>query len=414
MIAALLHQVPNVLLPPVVEEEVVSVLDLRQLPRVERLGHHHDSEFVADLQLLLARHVVRGAKRIAAHFLEERHLPAKRVLVKRRAQGPEIVVEAHALELARGAVQQELAVPVLERPHTEAFLLAVGERPVLRIDLGDQRVEPRILRRPRLEVARQRAGLGRGDLAIAKQDAMRDPSDFAAALGLDLDRLQVRRPDCAAPCLHADGIAEDELHGTDDARARIPARAFGTVFRLDENLMLAGLRRQLDLEGVVAALPFADLDAVAENLRLAHHAVEDERRVARPGRNRHRTAVLALADERQGAGATGFLARLLLPVLDDGDDLLVDLLVEGTGNRPVMRHRHALPHAARAAELPSIGQLDHLRSLRRNRRDHRRQHHRLLDSHRNRLYQKRKRRGFPRRPLSDKRRDAASPLRITS
>ena len=276
MVAALLHEIPDVALPPVREEAVVAVLDLCGLPAVERLRHHQDAEFVADLELCLARHVVRCPERIAAHLLEQRHLPAERIPVERRAKRSQVMMKAHALELARLSVQQELPVAVPKRPHADPLRRPVGELSARRIDLGDERVELRVLRRPRFERTLQLARFGRRHLARAVKDTVHDLPHHSAALGRHPHRPEVGAPHRIAPCAHARRTAEDKLHGTDQSRARIPPRAVRPVREPHRHQMPPRRPRQLHLEGVVTVLPFADLDAVAIDLRLTHRPVEDE------------------------------------------------------------------------------------------------------------------------------------------
>ena len=100
-------EVGDVPISPLVEEAGVAVLALRIAPHVERLGHDHHAQRVADIHLHLARHVVSRADGIAAHVLQDLDLADERGLVDGGTEGAEVMVQTDSAQLARLAVQLE-------------------------------------------------------------------------------------------------------------------------------------------------------------------------------------------------------------------------------------------------------------------------------------------------------------------
>ena len=110
VVAVVSQHVYHVFLSPIIEKTVVSVLTFRHVPFVERLDHHHHSELVAQLHEFRSRHVVRCAYGVAAHVLEHKDLMPQCRAVHGCAQRTEVVMVAHALELALPAVEEEALV----------------------------------------------------------------------------------------------------------------------------------------------------------------------------------------------------------------------------------------------------------------------------------------------------------------
>ena len=100
-------EVGDVTVGPLVEEACVAVLALRVAPHVERLGHDHHAQRVADVHLHLARHVVSRADGVAAHVLQNLDLADERGLVDGGTEGTEVMVQTDSAQLARLAVQLE-------------------------------------------------------------------------------------------------------------------------------------------------------------------------------------------------------------------------------------------------------------------------------------------------------------------
>ena len=110
VVAILAKHVHHVLLRPLVEEAVVTVLTLGDIPFVERLEHHHEAHLVAELHQLGRGHIVGGADGVATHVLEQRQLAAEGSHIDGSTQRTKVVMVAHALELAVLSVEEEALV----------------------------------------------------------------------------------------------------------------------------------------------------------------------------------------------------------------------------------------------------------------------------------------------------------------
>ena len=115
MVAVVAHEVLYVAVCPLLEVQRVAVLAFRVYPHVEALRHHHHTHRVAHLHLPRRRHVVRRAYGVASHVLHRANLSYERRFVHGCAQRTEVVVQTHALYLARLAVQ--LKAVVLRHTH---------------------------------------------------------------------------------------------------------------------------------------------------------------------------------------------------------------------------------------------------------------------------------------------------------
>ena len=128
------------------------VLELRKTFRVRRqharLVEHQHSEFVAGVEKLRRRRVVRRANGVAAHFLQLPHAEILHGIRQGHADAGMILVVARALHLDRLAVQEEALVSVeLQVANPEARFIAIRYGPA-GLDLGDQLVEVPLLQRP--------------------------------------------------------------------------------------------------------------------------------------------------------------------------------------------------------------------------------------------------------------------------
>ena len=77
---------------------------------LKRLQHEHQAHGVAQFHEFGSRHIVGSAHGISAHILEHAELAGYGLPVDCRSEGAEVMVEAHALELAFLPVEIE-AVP---------------------------------------------------------------------------------------------------------------------------------------------------------------------------------------------------------------------------------------------------------------------------------------------------------------
>ena len=150
-----------------------------------------------------------------------------------------------------------------------------------------------------------------------------------------------------APLLDGRRARLDEFHRAVQSGSRIPAAALLQVLQVHgQRVLLAVLmyiRCDVDVEGVVAVLPFAGLLAVHIDFGFGHGAVEVEQGTLAALLHAEVGAVPSAADPGQRAAAPGLLRGLLLAVLLDGHHLLVDVLVEGSGDGPVVGHADGFP-----------------------------------------------------------------------
>ena len=125
MVAVVEHQVADVLLPPLVPIAAVAVAHLRLLPAVKALGHDHHAQAVADFHLHRRGHVVAGADGIGAHGLHHLNLADEGRLVDGGTQRAQVMVQAHALDLAAHAVELESTL-LAERDSADSELGALA------------------------------------------------------------------------------------------------------------------------------------------------------------------------------------------------------------------------------------------------------------------------------------------------
>ena len=90
-----------------VEETVIAICTFGHVPLIESLNHHHHPHFITQTDKLRGRHVVRSADCIASHVLKHPDLMPECRLIYGCSQGTEVVVVAHAFELAHLAVEHE-------------------------------------------------------------------------------------------------------------------------------------------------------------------------------------------------------------------------------------------------------------------------------------------------------------------
>ena len=97
MVAVCAHPSADVALVPCVEEVGVAIPALAGMPGlaplVEHLVFHKKAEFVAKLQQLFARRIVRRPDGVHARFLHQQKAALHRGAVPRRAEDAEIVVD---------------------------------------------------------------------------------------------------------------------------------------------------------------------------------------------------------------------------------------------------------------------------------------------------------------------------------
>ena len=324
MVAVAADEVAHQPLVPLVPVGGQVALHLLHLPLVERLGHHHQSQLVAEVQELRRGEVVRRANRVAAHLLQERQLPPRRVPVELRAEHPEVVMQANAADLAVNAVQEEaLRRREAERPD------AVAERLTADLEL----VEMRTLRAPQLRTDNRPGQLlppterhlpGRADDRRGRRHRGKRQRDRSRH---DVIRRRL-----------------DEPHVAVDAEARIPAGRPRDLVGRDPDRVRPRLEQPLQRhdERRIAVLSLVGLPSVDEYLRMGHHAVELEPPPVRSRGNLLRgdlkdLLVLAMPPVGQ-APATGIVTRQVEVETDGG----------------VMRQANRRRRAPVAGELPAL------------------------------------------------------------
>ena len=372
VIAVVEQQVGDVLIAPLVEEQRIAVPAFGVAPHVEALGHHHHAQRVAEVHLHGGGHVVRGPYRVASHLLEELYLPDEGGPAYCGAQGPEVVVQADASDLAALPVElkSELAAHA-DGPDAEAQVLGVDGPPVVFYP-HLQRVEMRLLGRPQPglhdgERGAQRVG---EDIVAARGEHLPSPliphrrhPAYRPLRALCEPRCDLHRGPAALyrlgsdecpPVVYGQRAAHLQPHGAVEARAGIPAAALLAVSQAHLDSVVALPQQACDVyaERVVSVGPPAGRRAVDIHVRFAHRAVEAQHGALRHSAQRHGAAVVAPAYPRQAPRAPRDLRGLRLAVLHDGHGLHVPFLVKRAADGPVVRHGHLLKVHTVARELP--------------------------------------------------------------
>src|SRR5262249_39392237 len=99
MIAISSKQSAQVLLVPVTVKHVIVRRSLLALPYIECLVHYEKTHFVGKIQQLRRWRIVAGSDRIAAHIGQYLQLALQSSVVNRRAQRPQVVMVADAVDL---------------------------------------------------------------------------------------------------------------------------------------------------------------------------------------------------------------------------------------------------------------------------------------------------------------------------
>ena len=127
MIIILLHHLPQVVLPPVLQVQNIVILCLVDVPHVHVLVHHQHAQPVAGIQYGLRAGIVRRAQGVVAIFLQDAHLALLSLRERARAQHPVIVVDARAAQDDPLAVDGHAIVYIpFELAYAEGFLHNIG------------------------------------------------------------------------------------------------------------------------------------------------------------------------------------------------------------------------------------------------------------------------------------------------
>ncbi len=333
------------------------------VPLVEALVPHEDAHLVAEVQDLWRGRIVRGAQGVRPHVAHDLQLPARRILVERHAQRPQVRMQVDAVELHALTVQDEALLRV-EREGAEADAPRQLVREALARDRERKGIEVRIARHlPALHLRHRELGReirraprrdgnlarGRGDgLARGVQDLHGHRSVHVAPCAA-LERRgnrRVRRAVHDAVRIRPDGIVRDvevvrldPRHLAVHAPAGIPARE--EVLCVAGDLDRVGTRHQIGRgvrpEAQVAVFAAPAGLAVDERRGARHDTVEiQEDAPLGLGREHDRLAVASSA-------LPGQLARTRLP-----------RRIERTGDGPVVRNLHRRERRAFARERPAF------------------------------------------------------------
>ena len=307
------HQGLDVAVAPLLEEAGVAVLALGVDPHVERLGHDHHAQRVANLHLHLARHVVRCTDGIAAHVFHGLHLADEGGLVDGSTQRPEVVVQADALQFARLAIQLEAAFARHCDGANAHFFLDFIDGFAIFHQLHAQGVEVRRLRSPEQRAGHFERGAGLAasvDIVVgghhhlalpveqADLDGARRASRLCADLHLGPVALDAECAEEGAPAVNAPVACQHQCHGAVDACAGIPAGTFLDILQVYLQHVLTAVQegRGINPESVVAVGPVASLAAVDLHGRLGHGTVEHQLGMLVAGGHAERGLVVSLAN----------------------------------------------------------------------------------------------------------------------
>ena len=337
MIAVASHHVGQVALVPRIPVQVVVVFRLLLLPHVEGFVQHDEAHAIGEIEQLGGRRIVRRADRVDAHVAHDLELPLERARVHRRAEGAEVVVQAHAADLHGRAVEDEPAVGVEhERAHAERrVILVAGLPPTHHARHGPVQVRP--LERPPQRVpddqvlrhfahgvaghsclSRGRPHFPAGGVVqyraqdhrlidrrgVAHGGADRHPGGGGRDLG---------RGDIGAPVVHVHRVGRDQADMPVDPGARVPARVglLRVVHPHRDHVArrpVVEVGRQRVAERAVSVRPLPQVMPVDPHFAVAVHAIElDEHQPARVPRGQGEGLAVPAhaAGERSAARAGG-------------------------------------------------------------------------------------------------------------
>ena len=112
------------------------------------------------------------------------------------------------------------------------------------------------------------------------------------------------------------------------------------------------IRRGIHAEGIIAISPVAGILSVDGDSRLCHGTVKHQFGSLIAFGNLHTTAIPSLTYPGQCSAAATLLGGFCLAILRNGHALQVPLLVERTGNGPVMWHLYLVPYLIVPGEFP--------------------------------------------------------------
>ena len=262
------------------------------------------------------------ANGVAAHVLHRADLANERRLVDSGAQGSEVVVQAHALDLARHAVELETVILCHTHGAYAHLLTCLVDDLLVAVETCHERVEIRLLGRPQLRILDIEAehGVTLGievaitllchHLAVGTKEQCLHGERLVHTLNVAAHAhhgFAVANALCAEPAAPRVEMSliggGDKRHRTIQAATRIPSRALLAVVQAHADLVFSFLKigACVDTEGVIAIGPMACQLAVDVDMRVGHGAVKLEHGGLWHALQVDRGLIEAAADPWQGA-----------------------------------------------------------------------------------------------------------------
>ena len=298
MIAVRQHQMGEVALAPFVEILRVTVLAFGIAPHVETLGHDHHSQRVVHLHLHLRGQVVGGSYGISSHVLQRLDLTDERCLVERRTKRAQIVVQTHALKLARLSVKfKATLLAVSDGSYARIHVESVNHTSVL-VKRHSNAIEMRSLGRPETGVGHRKTdvhtslliercvcSLFHPSLRVKERHFHRPTLLPRGAFHLCVERQRGR---CriglfgtqeGGPRVDAHHRHRHQLHRSVQSCARIPATALWLIAQTDSEGVATRVKKRRDVEAErrIAIGPKARFVTIDIDRGLGHGAIELKR-----------------------------------------------------------------------------------------------------------------------------------------
>ena len=107
MIAITTNKTHQIFLGPLVEKQIITVFTLGYRPFIERLGHYHQTHFIAKFHLPRSRNIMCRANSIAAHLFHDEQLTPQSGFIDSRTQRAEVMMQADAFEFTRNTIEDK-------------------------------------------------------------------------------------------------------------------------------------------------------------------------------------------------------------------------------------------------------------------------------------------------------------------
>ena len=151
-----------------------------------------------------------------------------------------------------------------------------------------------------------------------------------------------------APMLKTNGVLNNQLHLSVQTRSGIPARRKRLIFQTNcHRIHISRFQKFADIEKeiTITIRTVTHPGTIHIHNGITHSPIKGEQHLFTRLVIAHiqlRT-IPTYPNKRQSTRTSGFLGRFLFVVLHNFHHLLINFFVEGTVNRPVVRHHHLLP-----------------------------------------------------------------------